>query len=236
MSLNSSEQNYKIAKSLYQDIQDDFFEIENNSEEDDEYLIDQTLEDIKKLNRSVNKINFDDLEEEYSTKVIDILNNNVDTFREAGYFIERALMSMKLFDKIHPVLKEYMSRVRWKTIANTQDEAVMKFGRFLTNENNYTYYKTIISNIVKGTMSKNLFGKLFNQVSSRLTKPKSGKATKQRHPLPPEMWGEKEKKEWEADKKKRMTGGTETEPAPFQNLKTNEEFISLKKYIKQNEL
>ena len=36
MSLNSSEQNYKIAKSLYQDIQDDFFEIENNSEEDDD--------------------------------------------------------------------------------------------------------------------------------------------------------------------------------------------------------
>ena len=144
MSLASSEQNYKTAKGLYQDISDDFYEIENNSEQDDEYLIDQTLEDVKRLNRHINRINMEDLESEYDQEVLEILDNNIDTFREASYFIERALMSMKLFDKIHPVLREYISKVKWDTIANTQDEAEMKFGRFLTSEDNYQQYRTII--------------------------------------------------------------------------------------------
>ena len=104
MSVASSEQNYKIAKGLYQDITDDFYEIENNSEQDDDYLIDKTLDDVKRLNRHINRINMEDLESEYDQDVLEILDNNIDTFREASYYIERALMSMKFFDKIHPIL------------------------------------------------------------------------------------------------------------------------------------
>ena len=229
MSVASSEQNYKIAKGLYQDISDDFYEIENNSEQDDEYLIDQTLEDIKRLNRHINRINMEDLESEYDQDVLEILDNNIDTFREASYFIERALMSMKLFDKIHPVLREYISTVNWKTIGDTQDEAEMKFGRFLTSEDNYQQYKTIIWNIVKGTMNKKQFAKLFDQIGSRLAKP-TVKREKQRNPLPPEMWPEKERKEHEERVEKVRKAGVPDKISRFDDL--GEEFISLAEFKK----
>ena len=230
MSLASSEQNYKTAKGLYQDISDDFYEIENNSEQDDEYLIDQTLEDVKRLNRHINRINMEDLESEYDQEVLEILDNNIDTFREASYFIERALMSMKLFDKIHPVLREYISKVKWDTIANTQDEAEMKFGRFLTSEDNYQQYKTIIWNIVKGTMNKKQFAKLFDQIGSRLAKP-AVKREKQRNPLPPEMWPEKERKEHDERVEKVRKAGIPDKKAEFDKF---EGFISLEEFKKLN--
>jgi len=229
MSVASSEQNYKIAKGLYQDISDDFYEIENNKDHDDEYLIDQTLDDIKRLNRHINRINMEDLESEYDEEVLDVLDNNIDTFREASYYIERALMSMKLFDKIHPVMKEYMSKVEWKSIGDTQEEAEMKFGRFLTSEDNYQQYRTIIWNIVKGTMNKKQFAKLFNQISPRLSKPKV-KREKQRNPLPPEMWPEKERKEYEARVEKRKKAGIPDKISSFDDL--GEEFISLEEFKK----
>jgi len=229
MSLSSSEQNYKTAKGLYQDISDDFYEIENNSESDDEYLIDQTLEDIKKLNRYINRINMEDLEEEYDEDVVDTLSNNIDTFREASYYIERGLMSMKLFDKIHPVLKEYMSKVEWKTIADDQDDAEMKFGRFLTSEDNYQQYKTIIWNIIKGTMNKKQFAKLFDQIGSRIAKPKT-KTTKYRNALPPEMYPEKEKNEWEAQIEKRRKAGVSDKISSFDEL--GESFMTLEEFKK----
>ena len=229
MSVASSEQNYKIAKGLYQDISDDFYEIENNSEQDDEYLIDQTLEDIKRLNRHINRINMEDLESEYDPDVLDVLDNNIDTFREASYFIERALMSMKLFDKIHPVLREYMSKVNWNTIGNTQEEAEMKFGRFLTSEDNYQQYKTITWNIIKGTMNKKQFAKLFDQIGSRLAKPRV-KQAKQRNPLPPEMWPEKERKEHEARVEKVRKAGVPDKISKFDDL--GEEFITLDEFKK----
>ena len=218
MSVASSENNYKIAKSLYQDISDDFYEIENNDGEDS-YMIDQTLEDIKRLNRHINRIHIEELEDNYDTGVIEVLQNNIDTFKEASYYIERALMSMKLFDKIHPVLDKYMKGVMWKNIADTQEEAVMKFGRFLTSEKNYENYRTFISNIVKGTMNKRAFTKLYNSISNRLAKPKPKKKVKQRSPLPPEMWPEKEQKAWKERGKKR-----------FESL--GRRFISFNKYKK----
>ena len=198
MSVSSSEQNYKIAKSLYQDISDDFYEIENNPDEtDDSYLIDQTLDDIKRLNRHINRIQIEDLEDEYDEKIIQTLENNIDTFREASYYIERSLMSMKLFDKLHPVLNQYLKDVDWKSISDSQDAATKKFGRFLTSEDNFQDYKTIITNIIKGTMAKKSFKNLFNTISSRLAKPKKPVTTKHRDATPPEMWPEEKRKEYE---------------------------------------
>jgi len=235
MSVASSEHNYKSAKSLYQDISDDFYEIEKNSDNDDDYLIDQTLEDIKRLNRHINRIHIEELEEEYDDNVIQTLENNIDTFKEASYFIERALMSMKLFDKIHPVLDQYLKNVEWKLISDTLDGAVKKFGRFLTSEDNYQDYKTIVGNIVKGTMSKKAFQNLFNTISSRIGKPKSKEKKDQKYPQPPEMWSKKKREEWEKMKKerreeaKKLPGWEEDKPR-FDKL--GESFIPFKKYLK----
>lgn len=234
MTLASTEHNYKIAKSLYNDISDDFYAIENDGKDDD-YMIDQTLEDIKKLNRHINRINLDDLEDGYDTDVLDILANNIDTFREASYFIERALMSAKLFDKIHPVLEQYLKKVDWHAIADDLDEAVKKFGRFLTNENNYEQYKTIIWNIVKGTMQKRSFANFFNTVKSRIGRSTPVAVTKQRNPLPPQMWPEKEQEEWKKMKEKAKKEAEESEEDDQFKEKDFESFITLKDFGKLND-
>jgi len=233
MSARSTEQNYKIAKNLYQDISDDFYEIENNSEDDDAYLIDQTLDDIKRMIRHINRINLEDLTNDYDARTIETLDNNIDTFREAGYYIERALMSAKLFDKVHPVLDEYMKKVDWKPIADTQEDAIKKFGRFLTNESNYEQYKTIIGNIVKGTMNQKAFGKLFDQVSQRILKPKGKKTAAQRNPLPPQMWPEEDQEKWQKMKDEwKKEAEKSREDDQFKRVDFDESFITLKEFKK----
>jgi hypothetical protein len=193
------------------------------------------LDDIKRLFRHINRVNVEDLEDNYDEKTIEVLDNNIDTFKEAAYFIERALMSMKLFDKVHPVLDEYIRKVDWNRIADNQDDAIMKFGRFLTNENNYESYRTIISNIVKGTMNKKAFAKLFDQVSQRILKPKPANTSKQRNGLPPQMWPEKEQEEWQKMKDKHKKEAEDArEDDQFQKVDFDESFMTLKDYKKLN--
>jgi len=234
MSVATSEENYKLSKSLYQEISDDFYAIENENSGDDTFLIDQTLEKIKKLNRYINRINIDELEDIYDTGVIEILENNVDTFREASYYIERALMSMKLFDKIHPVLKQYLAKVDWNIIGNDINEAVLKLGRFLTHEDNYNDYRNIINNIVKGSMSKRVFSNLFNTISARIAKPKPKETgPKQRNPLPPKMWDDKDREEWEKMIAKRKEEASKIKDEKFKTINF-EGFIPLSLYKKIN--
>lgn len=234
MSLRSSEENYKIAKSLYQDITDDFFEIENNPDShDDSYLIDQTLDDIKKLNRHIRRINIEDLDEGYDDRVLEIIAANVDSFKEASYFIERALISMKLFDKLHPVLEDYMKDVNWKIIADDLDKAVIKFGRFLTNEENFSQYKSMVWNIIKGTMKKKKFKEIFNLLSKRLYKPRKEVKTNKQNPLPPQMWSKEEKEKWEEQIENRKKQAVKDKKIEFDDL--GERFISLEDYKKLNE-
>jgi len=227
MSIRSSVENYKIAKSIYFDVDDNFYEIENADSQDEEYIIDQTLDSIKKLNRHINRINLEELESEYDERTIETVKNNIDTFKEASYFIERSLISMKLFDKLHPVLSKYMEGVEWKKVDKNFDEANKKVGRFLTSEDNYQTYRTIITNIIRGSMNKKAFEKLFDSISSRILKPKK-ETSGYRNPLPPQMWSEKDKKKWEEEMKKRSKSGVKDQKIEFDNL--GEWFLSLKEY------
>jgi len=228
--MTTSERNYKQAKGIFSDISDDFYQIENNPESsDDTYLIDQTLEDIKRVNRHLNRVHIEELEDEYDPEVIDVVEKNIQHMREGSYYMERALMSMKLFDKLQPVLDKYIDKVEWNSIADSREDAITKFGRFLTSEANYELYRTIVNNIVKGTMKQKQFSELFNNVSSRLAKPK-GKQPKQRNPLPPEMWPDKERKAWEKEQEKRRKSGVEDTKQEFDIM--GENFIGLEKYRK----
>jgi hypothetical protein len=231
MSISRSEDNYKLAKSTFENIRDDFYSIENSKQADEGFMIDQTLEDVKVLNRYLGRVNTEELLDRYDFDTVDVIEKNVAHMKEATYFIERSLMSMKLYDKLHPVLDQYMKAVQWNVIADTQSEAIAKFGRFLTNEDNYANYKTIVTNIVKGTMKKKAFQDLFDSVSSRIAKPK--KPTKKyRNPIPPEMYDEKGKKEWEKQKKKAKEDAKKYEkPEGTEEFDVmGESFVTFKKY------
>ena len=171
MGLQATEQAYDIAKSLYLSIRDDFHTIENEEPDNEEYLMDNTLENIGKMNRAINKINLEDFEDAYPDNAKNLISN-VDGFKEAGYYIERSISAMKFFDKLNPVLPQYLKNVEWKKIGKDILEASKKLGNYLTEDDNYKQYRTIIQNIIKGTLTKNAFKNLFDKIAERLPAPK----------------------------------------------------------------
>jgi hypothetical protein len=237
MSVARSEQNYKLAKTLFQDIKDDFYNIENSEHPDEGYMIDQTVEDIKKLNRHLGRIDTDILLDKYDFDIVDTVEKNIQVMKEGAYFMEKALMSMRLYDELRPIISNYMKDVDWNAIADTQEKAEQKFANFLTSKDNYDKYKTIVNNIVKGSMKKKAFNDLFDSLKSRLAKAK--KKINYRHPNPPEMFSAKGKKEWEAQKKRAREQAKKYEtPEGTEEFDImGESFMSLNKYKKYlNEL
>ena len=232
MSIKTSEENYKIAKSLYNTISDNFYNIENEEADNEAFLIDQTIDDVNKLERHISRINLDELDDKYDEEKIEILRDNIETFKELVYFVERNLSSMKLFDKIHPVLANYIKNVNWKLIANSEEDAVQKFGRFLTHEDNFSTFKLIINNIIRGSISKKGFNKVFYALSPRISKPKK-LVHKQFQANPPEMWSKEKRKKWEDELKRRKKDAVEDKKPPFDEF--NDSFVSLKSYMKLNE-
>jgi hypothetical protein len=237
MSATRSIQNYKLAKTLYQDIKDDFYAIENAGNVDDGYMIDQTIEDIKKLNRHLGRIDTDILLDKYDFTTVDKVEKNIEKMKEAGYFIEKTLMGMRLYDELRPVIGEYVRDVGWEAIAKTQEEAEQKLANYLTSRDNYDKYKTIVNNIVKGSMKKKYFSDLFNSLKSRLPKTKTTKKSKAGHPVPPEMFSKEGKEQWEKEKeraKKAALKHAEDEtPKEFDVM--GESFVSLNKYKKYSD-
>lgn len=233
MSIARSERNYKEARSIYQDIRDDFYQIENSNHPDDGYMMDQTLADVKKVIGLLGRIDTDILLDKYDFDTVDVIEKNVDKMREGSHFIERSLMSMKMFDELRPIIAEYIKDVDWNKIADTQENAELKFTNYLTSKDNYNKYKTIVNNIIKGTMKKKAFAELFNSLSSRISKPKKEKEP-YRHPVPPQMYGEKGKSAWEKEKerakKDALKYGEDEKPEEFDVM--GESFVSLKKYNK----
>lgn len=230
MSLKSSEDNYTLAKKIYQSISETFYTIENEDMADEDYLIDQTLEHIKHLNRIVTKISVDELAEEYSVETMDVIEGNIDVFKESSYYIERALSSMQLFNKLNPVLGPYMKRVEWNQIANSEQKAAKKFGAFLTNEDNYEDYKTIIKNIIQGSISANAFKKVFNTVADRIPTVKRPEVTNQTN-IPPEMWSDENKEKWDKHKQDRKTNALKnSSDKNSKSFNFSESFVSLKEY------
>jgi len=86
-------------------------------------------------------------------------------------------------------------------------------------------------NIYIITKNVNKFKEQADYVLAALNKMKKHEApVKYRHPLPPEMWPDEERKEWEEQIKKRREGGTEDTREEFDIL--GESFISLSEYKK----
>lgn len=202
MSVISSEENYKSAKKLYQTISENFYSIENKDVDDEDFLMNQTLDYTKQLNKLVSKINLDELSDKYNVETMDAIESNIETFKESSYYIERSISSMLLFNKLNPILGPYMKRVNWNMIGISEEDAAKKFGAFLTNENNYLDYKSIINSIIKGTIPARSFKKLFDSIASRLPKIKR-ESSNQQSQKPPEMWDKTKQKEWDMHKKSR---------------------------------
>ena len=228
MAGRKSEENYKLAKSLYYDISDNFYDLENKEIEDRDFLIDQTLEDIKKLKRYISRINIEELEDYVEINAMNNIKANIEHYKEAAYFIEKSLNTMQYYDAILDPLTDYIDDVSWQEVDDEKIEAKKKIARHLTD--NYAVYKNQINAIIRNSMADRAFYRLFNGIKSEIKKPKKKRTEKYRHPLPPEMYPEKERKAWEKQMEKMRKGGKDDEKVEWDI--TDESFTTFKNFKK----
>ncbi|MBW2998754.1 hypothetical protein KY321_04400, partial [Candidatus Woesearchaeota archaeon] len=162
---------------------------------------------------------------------------NIARFKEQAYYVGRNVASMKFYDDVHPILPEYLKNVEWKNIGNNIEDAAKNLGNYFTDEDHYEEYKTIIRNIIKGTLTKRAFSNLFNQISPRLPKPKKSKV-KYYHPNPPSMYSDEDRRihdkmRREAREEAKRSEYWEDDVSSFDEI--GESFISLSDYKKLKE-
>lgn len=227
MAIATTEKNYRLAKSLFKEVSEDFYDIENAEHPNEDYLIDKSLDNIKRLNSYLSRINTDDVLDNYSSKVYATIEKNVNFMKEGAYFMEKSLMSMKLYDELIPVLGKYMANVNWESISDSIENATSKFARYLTSRDNHDKYLNIITNIVRGTLKEKAFDNLFTSVYDRIKKPKK-KKTKYIHPNPPEMYKDKGKTFKDQLEKRKKAAIDDDNSKEFDKL--GESFLALNKY------
>lgn len=227
---SKSIENYKLAKSLYYDLSDSFFEIENKDLEEEDYIIDKTLEDAKKLKRVLDRIDIEELEAILDIDTMDVVEDNIKGYEEAVYFIENSLNAIKYYDTLVDPIKKYIVDVDWSYIANDEEEAAKKTSRYLAD--NYDTYKNQMNAIMRHSMPEKSFNNLFNSIKSKLKGKKTGKKQEYRHPVPPEMYDEKGRKEWEKEKERAKKDALKyTKPEGSEEFDVmGESFVTLKKY------
>jgi len=188
--ISVSEKNYNLSMSLFEKISNNFYLIENDETEDTNFLIEQTLVFLKKLENLYNKIDLIELTTIYDANDIKVITGNVDAFKEAVYYIEGALNTFKIFDKLYPSLFKYTKNIEWNLIAENEENAVIKIANYLSNKERYSEYKSFINNVVKGTLKQKDFNVVFRVIINRLGKSKI-EPRKVHYEIPPEMWNKK---------------------------------------------
>lgn len=128
---------YEILKSIYFQIKDSFYSIENDNLDNTEVksLIEDTLEEIYMLNKYVKKLNI--YEMTFDMHVLDIANvkENIKYIKEGSSFIENDLLKIQKFvpkvdspkqgNQTPPEMWEDFERENWeKHIKYRQEEAI----------------------------------------------------------------------------------------------------------------
>jgi len=168
MSLRSTIEFYKQAKYLHMHISNVFNDFEEGiiADEQKDTIISRTLDDINKLNNTLNKINIRDLEEAYDQDTIEDVEHNVDFYYEAADYIEKYLIAKKYYDSLLYGVKKLIkklspSQIDYNRYAKTEDELAKKFTVMLLHPNNIMQFINQTKRIALGTMSLNEFRKIF---------------------------------------------------------------------------
>jgi len=168
MGVKSTIEFYKRAEYLHKQISDVFNDFESGkiADEQKDTIISRTLDDIAKLNSTLNKIDIHDLEGSYDEETIEDVEHNVDFYYEAADYIEKVLTAKKyyssLLNGVNALIKKMSpSQMDYNNYAQTEHELAKKFTAMLLHPNNINQFMNQIKRMALGTMSQNEFKKIF---------------------------------------------------------------------------
>jgi hypothetical protein len=173
MSLKTTVENYKKAKSVFQEIDDMWYDVETGEMEASEFRTNQMLNRLKDLKRHLRYVDVSDLKGNYPEKTINSVTDNFKTFQEALYFWERQFLAAKYAaDLLDPLRLKYIPELR------LSDKEREKFGNntniakafisVITNQDNVKEYENKIKRMILGTMSQSEFRKIFDVLQHKM--------------------------------------------------------------------
>jgi len=183
MSLKTTVDNYKKAKSIYKEIDDLWYGLQSGSIEDSEFQTNQILNRLKELKRHLRFIDIQDLSGMYNDKTMTAVTNNTKTFEEALYFWERFFLASKYGNDLFDPL-----RMKYVPDLNLQPTEIDKFGGekglaksfigAITHPDNIKEYENKIKRIIIGTMSPQEFRRIFDVIRHKMIAHKNVKNSK----------------------------------------------------------
>jgi hypothetical protein len=178
MSIKTSIENYRKAKSIYKEIDDAFYDLEIKKEEETEFTLNQLVNRLNDLRRSLKYINVSELEGNYTPETIEAIKYNINIFQEALFFWERSFLRAKYTKSLNdPVRLKYIPGLnlfddeteKW---GGSNAQVAKKFITAITHPDNVIQYEKAIKRMALGTMTQREFRRIFDVIKHEMKQSK----------------------------------------------------------------
>jgi len=177
MSLRSTIQYYKQAKYLHKTIDETFNDFSAGKIRDSEIntTVNKALNDINRLQRTLNKININDLYDHYDDNIIETIEHNIEFYYEAADYIEKTLLAAKFHEPLLVAVENYIEDLKlypgeYRKWAKDEYDVAKKFTAMLLHSDNIMRFINHIKRMSLGTMSKREFKKIWDANKGKIIK------------------------------------------------------------------
>ena len=164
---------YLTIQNTYKNVNDIFSKFENKeiSKDQEEYIIDDAITEIKTAQSLLRRLNIKDIQSEYDDDFIEDIRGNIEFFEESFKHIYDSFMATRLYDDIINPLRTYIKNMHilpseYKKWADNESTLTMKFASMLVH--NAELFKNQIKRIALGTLSQKEFLKIYKANKHRM--------------------------------------------------------------------
>lgn len=174
LAIKNSINYYNLALNFYKKIKEDFLKLETGDEEGEkEFILDKILLNNKELSKYMKRINIPILQGNYPKESIDILEKNLEIFKETVWYTERSVYGKKLYDMAISnieslVAKSNLDPFTYSRYADNEKQLAKKICSTLTDPKHVLDYKQILTRLSLGKVKVNEFKKLFEAIRSKM--------------------------------------------------------------------
>lgn len=174
MSLQTTVKYYKKAKSIYNEIDQKYYDLQSKKSEESEFKINQMINRLKEFKKYLRYVDVNDLQDHYSDETINNVTHNVELFHDALYYWERFFLQAKYAkDLLEPLMHKYIKDLNLgeEEIENwggSIESVARKFITAVTNPDNIIEYEKAIRRMALGTMTQKEFNRIFDVVKHKL--------------------------------------------------------------------
>jgi len=180
MSLKTSVENYKKAKSIYLEIDDKFLALEKG-EIEGEFELNQLIKRTSDLEKTLRYVNLDDIKSNYPREKFEAVKHNFDVFTDAQYYWKRFFVGAKYASSLlDPLSLKYVPGLdldfnELSRYGGNEKKLVKGIIGIITHPEHIMQYVNSIKRIVLGTMTQKEFNRIFDTIKHRIGRVHEGR-------------------------------------------------------------